>query len=58
MKKKPTPTHGGPRKGAGRKPTGKTTVTRSVSMPPDVWQRIDALRGSMSRGKFIAGLIG
>jgi hypothetical protein len=58
MKKKPAPTRGGAREGAGRKPTGKTTVTRSVSMPPDVWQRIDALRGSMSRGKFIAGLIG
>jgi hypothetical protein len=54
----PKPTRGGSRPNAGRKPTGKTTVTRSVSMPPDVWQRIDALRGSMSRGKFIAGLIG
>jgi len=49
--------HGGPRKGAGRKPTGKTVVTRSVSMPPAVWQAIDRQRGTLSRGKWIAALV-
>ena len=61
--KKPT-THGGPRKGAGR-PAGKksanakgrTAVTRSVSMQPESWAKLDRQRGSMSRGKFIESLI-
>jgi len=60
---KPT-THGGPRKGAGR-PAGKksanakgrTAVTRSVSMQPESWAKLDRQRGSMSRGKFIESLI-
>jgi hypothetical protein len=57
-------THGGPRKGAGR-PAGKksanakgrTAVTRSVSMQPESWAKLDRQRGSMSRGKFIEALI-
>jgi hypothetical protein len=58
MKKEPTPTRGGARKGAGRKTgsgTGRTAITRSVSMPPEKWDRLDDLRGEQSRGKFIAG---
>lgn len=50
------PTHGGARKGAGRKKTGRTAVTRSVSMPPDVWQAIDKERGEIPRGEFIRGV--
>jgi hypothetical protein len=58
MSKKPT--HGGPRKGAGR-PKGKksaaakgrTAVTRSVSMQPESWAKLDRQRGDQSRGKFI-----
>jgi len=54
------PTHGGRRKGAGR-PVGKkstnakgrTAVTRSVSMQPESWAKLDWLRGTQSRGKFI-----
>jgi hypothetical protein len=49
--------HGGKRPNAGRKPTGKTVVTRSVSMPPAVWDAIDRQRGMMSRGKWIAALV-
>jgi hypothetical protein len=49
-------THGGKRPNAGRKPTGKTAVTRSVSMPPAVWQAIDDARGKHSRGRWISGL--
>ena len=60
---KPT-THGGPRKGAGR-PAGKksanakgrTAVTRSVSMQPESWAKLDRQRGTMSRGKFIESLL-
>lgn len=59
-----TTTHGGPRKGAGR-PAGKksanakgrTAVTRSVSMQPESWRKLDLQRGTMSRGKFIESLI-
>jgi hypothetical protein len=47
---------GGKRPGSGRKPTGKKTVTRSVSMPPEVWAALDAARGGHSRGRWIAGL--
>ncbi len=56
---KPT-THGGPRKGAGRKTgsknknaKGRTAVTRSVSMQPESWQKLDRDRGDQSRGKYI-----
>ena len=53
-------THGGPRKGAGR-PAGKksanakgrTAVTRSVSMQPESWRKLDLQRGTQSRGKYI-----
>ena len=54
------PTHGGPRKGAGRpqgkkssNAKGRTAVTRSVSMQPESWAKLDRLRGTQSRGKFI-----
>ena len=57
-------THGGPRKGAGRKkggtnanPKGRTAITRGVSMPAHDWDRLDALRGEKSRGKYIAGIL-
>ena len=54
---KSKPIRGGARKGAGRKPsvgTGRKVITRSVSMPPEKWDRLDELRGEQSRGKFIA----
>ena len=61
--KKPT-THGGSRKGAGRKTgsknknaKGRTAITRSVSMQPESWARLDRQRGAQSRGKFIASLL-
>jgi hypothetical protein len=56
---KPT-THGGPRKGSGRpkgakskNAKGRTAVTRSVSMQPESWAKLDRQRGDQSRGKFI-----
>jgi hypothetical protein len=55
MKKEPT--RGGAREGSGRpKGTGKgrKVITRSVSMPPEKWDRLDEMRGEQSRGKFIA----
>jgi len=61
--KKPT-THGGPRKGAGRPKgrksatsKGRTAVTRSVSMLPESWAKLDRLRGDQSRGKYIESRI-
>jgi hypothetical protein len=55
-----TTTHGGPRKGAGRKTgsknknaKGRTAITRSVSMQPESWQKLDRDRGTLSRGKYI-----
>lgn len=56
---KPT-THGGARKGAGRpkgkksaNAKGRTAVTRSVSMQPESWKKLDRDRGTISRGKYI-----
>ena len=55
MKPKPKPpTHGGKRANAGRKPTGKNTVSRSVSMPARTWAALDDARGAQPRGIFIA----
>ena len=61
--KKPT-THGGPRKGSGRpkgakskNAKGRTAVTRSVSMQPESWRKLDLQRGTMSRGKFIESIL-
>ena len=53
-------THGGARKGAGRpkgkksaNAKGRTAITRSVSMQPESWQKLDRDRGTLSRGKYI-----
>ena len=54
------PTHGGKRKGVGRPAgtgKGRTVVTRSVSMPPELWAALDRLRGEKSRGAFLAPII-
>jgi hypothetical protein len=60
---KPT-THGGPRKGAGRpkgakskNAKGRTAVTRSVSMQPESWDKLDRARGDQSRGKYIESIL-
>jgi hypothetical protein len=53
----PKPTRGGSRPNAGRPQgtvKGRKVITRSVSMPPEKWDRLDELRGDKSRGKFIA----
>jgi len=57
-------THGGKRARAGRKlgsknknAKGRTAVTRSVSMQPESWNKLDAQRGTLSRGKFIESKI-
>jgi len=57
QKPKPRGRNGGRPKGSGLKPEGEKAVTRSVSMPPALWSRIDALRGERSRGEFIASLV-
>ena len=59
MSKKQT-THGGPRKGSGRKlgsGKGRTAVTRSVSMQPESWAKLDRARGDQSRGKYIESIL-
>jgi hypothetical protein len=54
---KPKPTAGGARKGAGRKPTGRTVITRSVSMPPEEWDFLDHIRCGISRGQFVTAML-
>jgi hypothetical protein len=62
---KKTTTHGGRREGAGRpkgrktkNPKGKVAVSRTVSMHPHSWDRLDRLRGDTPRGKFIESKLG
>jgi hypothetical protein len=48
---------GGKREGAGRKPgsgAGRVAITRSVSMTEESWDALDAARGELSRGEWIA----
>ena len=59
------PKHGGKRSGAGRKkgiPNANSkpdkSVSKTVSMPESAWVKLDNRRGSESRGKYIAGLLG
>jgi hypothetical protein len=57
--KKPT-THGGARKGAGRKlgsGKGRTVISKTIAMTATSWDKLDAVRGKISRGKFIGALI-
>ena len=57
--KKPT-THGGSRKGAGRKTgsgKGRTYVSKTVAMSEESWAKLDRQRGTISRGKFIESLL-
>lgn len=53
-------THGGKRNGSGRKlgsGSGRKVSTRSISMMPESWQRIDEDRGSLPRGRYIESII-
>jgi hypothetical protein len=48
--------HGGARKGAGRKPGAggkRSRITRSVSLPTELWARIDKQRGKVNRSRWI-----
>ena len=53
-------THGGARKGAGRKTgsgKGRLYVSKTVAMSKESWANLDRQRGTMSRGKFIESLL-
>mgnify|MGYP000200090907 FL=1 len=59
MSKKPT-THGGARKGAGRKSgsgKGRTYVPKTVAMSEESWDKLDRQRGDQSRGKYIESIL-
>jgi len=54
------PTHGGARQGAGRKPgtgKGRTVKSSSISLAPATWAKLDAMRGKLTRSRWIAGKI-
>ena len=47
---------GGQRKGAGRKVgsgKGRTVISKTVAMTAESWARLDAVRGTISRGKYL-----
>jgi hypothetical protein len=51
--------HGGKRKNAGRKKKKKSekSITGSISMSRQSWDKLDRARGTEPRGKFIAALL-
>lgn len=52
--------HGGKRAGAGRPKgsgKGRTVKTSSINLPPAVWDKLDSIRGDLSRSKYIAETI-
>ena len=52
--------HGGKRAGAGRPKgsgKGRTVKTSSINLPPAVWEKLDAIRGDLSRSKWIDQVI-
>ena len=54
---KPKTTHGGFRPGSGRKAgsgKGRTVKTGSISLPPALWAKLDAIRERKSRSAWIA----
>ena len=48
--------HGGKRKGAGRK-RGRTVSSNTITMSDKAWERLDELRGELSRGRFLESRI-
>ena len=52
-------THGGARKGAGRKPLDPEDKagTRSITLGPVEWEKVDKLRGEESPSTFLRGVI-
>lgn len=49
--------HGGKRKGAGRPKgsgKGRTVVTSSINLKPEIWAKLDKLRGDLSRSAWIS----
>lgn len=54
------PTQGGKREGAGRPPgsgKGRTVTTSSINLPPELWGKLDSLRGELTRSAWIAAKI-
>jgi hypothetical protein len=48
---------GGKRVGAGRKPVTDKCVTASIAMRAAQWQKLDSLRGDLSRSAWIRSVI-
>jgi hypothetical protein len=54
---KPTSKRGGFRSGSGRKKgsgKGRISISGTMSMPREMWEKLDKLRGNLSRGKWVA----
>jgi len=52
----PTSKRGGYRPGSGRKKgsgKGRVSISGTMSMPREMWEKLDRLRGKLSRGKWI-----
>ena len=52
--------HGGKRANSGRKKgtgKGRTVKSSSITLKPEQWAKLDAIRGKLNRSKWIAGKI-
>jgi len=52
--------HGGKREGAGRPKgsgKGRTVKTSSINLPPELWEKLDEVRGEKTRSAWIADKI-
>tara|TARA_B100000700_G_C14906716_1_gene790114 strand:- start:36 stop:245 length:210 start_codon:yes stop_codon:yes gene_type:complete len=56
----PPNTYGGARAGAGRKPipADQKASHRSITLPADLWAKVDRLRGDKSASAFLAEKVG
>ncbi len=48
------PTRGGKREGSGRKATGRKVVSSSINLLPEEWEKMDAVRGELSRSAWVS----
>ena len=47
----------GPGKKLGRPPTGRTVVSSSITMSPDMWALLDRERGEETRSRYLVRII-
>jgi hypothetical protein len=55
--KKRIENRGGKRLGCGRKPTGRISITRSITLKKDEWNNVDSHRKELSPSKYFSSIL-